>query len=491
MALALFALALGPVLAAPVSNSNTDPNINITALFGPSLSPSARIYLPSDPEYTTAITQRASTYDEPEYIAAIKPATEEDVQAIVRIATNRSLPFLATGGGHASGPGYETVQHAIDIDLGNFNTTRLDTEANTLTVGGSTQFGQIYDILYDAGKELQTGNAPCVNLVGATIAAGVGPLQGLHGLIIDALLSVRLVTASGELLTVSDESHPDLFWAIRGAGANFGIITSATYRVHEATNDGQVLNADFLFPAEANRSVYEVLASWDDDETFPREMALGVGASVRNGSATLSASLVFFGPQSSAQPYIDTLLRLNPTRFQNLTVPWPRLASVTGFGRGDAACTRGGHSIPYSVGAAITQPAAFSTALDSFVSFSAQNSWYAGSFVVQRSSSAAATAVPERRRGVYPWRDIKMQLLMTHIAPDASYDEEIEGFAGPVRDELWTESGFEQRRTYLGYGHGDEGARVWFGEENLGRLGRLKREWDPDRVFGAGNPVPV
>ncbi|KAL6239740.1 hypothetical protein BDW75DRAFT_249770 [Aspergillus navahoensis] len=482
MALALFALALGAALAAPASNPNINTDINITALFGPSLSPSARIFLPSDPEYTSAITQRASTYDEPEYIAAIKPATEEDVQAIVRIATNYSLPFLATGGGHASGPGYGTVQHAIDIDLGNFNTTRLDTETNTLTVGGSTQFGQIYGVLYNAGKELQTGNAPCVNLVGATIAAGVGPLQGLHGLIIDALLSVRLVTASGELLTVSDESHPDLFWAIRGAGANFGIITSATYRVHDATNRGQVLNADFVFPAEANRSVYEVLASWDDDETFPPEMALG---------ATLSTSLVFFGPQSSAQPYIDTLLRLNPTRFQNLTVPWPRLASVTGFGRGDAACTRGGHSIPYSVGAAITDPTAFSAALDSFVAFSSQNPWYAGSFVVQRSSSAAATAVPDHQRGVYPWRDIKMQLLMTHIAPDASYDGEIEGFAGPVRDGLWAESGFGQRRTYLAYGHGDEGARVWFGEENLGRLVRLKREWDPDRVFGAGNPVPV
>lgn len=123
---------------------------------------------------------------------------------------------------------------------------------------------------------LETGNAPCVNMVGATIGAGVGPLQGLHGLIADALLSVRMVTATGDLITVSDASNPDLFWAIRGAGANFGIITSATYKINDATNGGRVLNADFGFPGTANASLYDLLQSWDD--AFPKRAGLVIGA---------------------------------------------------------------------------------------------------------------------------------------------------------------------------------------------------------------------
>ena len=111
-------------------------------------------------------------------------------------------------------------------------------------------------------------------MVGATIGAGIGTLQGLHGLILDSLVSVRMVTASGDLITVSKTEHPDLFWALRGAGANFGIITSATYTIYDATNGGQVVNADFIFPPSANRSVFEFLKSLD--ESIPAPLSLQI-----------------------------------------------------------------------------------------------------------------------------------------------------------------------------------------------------------------------
>lgn len=133
-------------------------------------------------------------------------------------------------------------------------------------------------------------------MVGATLGGGIGPLQGLHGLIIDALESVRLVTAAGDLITVSATENPDLFWALRGAGANFGIITSANYTVYDATNGGQVLNADFLYPASANHSVFELIASFD--ESVPAPLAFQVvlafnqtSKQVRATSQLLSYSL--------------------------------------------------------------------------------------------------------------------------------------------------------------------------------------------------------
>lgn len=109
-------------------------------------------------------------------------------------------------------------------------------------------------------------------MIGATVGAGVGPYQGLQGLVIDALRSVRLVTATGRVVTASDSENRDLFWAVRGAGANFGIIVSATYEIFDAPNRGDLVLADFAYNGSVNGSMWELLQSWD--KTYPREMGL-------------------------------------------------------------------------------------------------------------------------------------------------------------------------------------------------------------------------
>ena len=116
------------------------------------------------------------------------------------------------------------------------------------------------------------GSCACPGMVGATIGGGVGRWQGLDGLIIDSLLSVRLVTAEGKLIHVSEESHSDLYWAIRGAAANFGIITSATYKMSPQTNNGQMLSADFVLPAASNGTYFDMLQSFQDN--MPAELAI-------------------------------------------------------------------------------------------------------------------------------------------------------------------------------------------------------------------------
>lgn len=108
--------------------------------------------------------------------------------------------------------------------------------------------------------------------MGATLGAGLGPLMGYRGLMIDALESVRLVTADGNIVTASRSQHSDLFWALRGAGTSFGIVTSATMKVYNITNDGQAMFAQMVFPAKANSSYWKVLSSFDD--YLPSRLAL-------------------------------------------------------------------------------------------------------------------------------------------------------------------------------------------------------------------------
>jgi len=111
-----------------------------------------------------------------------------------------------------------------------------------------------------------------MGVVGATMGGGIGSLSGHRGLMVDSLKSVRMITASGELVEASKDQNADLFWAIRGAGSNFGIITSATYTVYDASNNAQVMNADFVFPASANQSFWQIMKEFDD--TLPSRLAL-------------------------------------------------------------------------------------------------------------------------------------------------------------------------------------------------------------------------
>lgn len=122
------------------------------------LSPSSQVVFTSSPDYATSnFTQRWTLYGPalPTYNVAAKPATVQDVQKIVVYASANRVPFMATGGGHGYSTTLSTVENALDIDLSNFKSVAVDAAANTVTIGGATTFRQIYDPLYNAGKQIR------------------------------------------------------------------------------------------------------------------------------------------------------------------------------------------------------------------------------------------------------------------------------------------------------------------------------------------------
>lgn len=121
---------------------------------------------------------------------------------------------------------------------------------------------------------IEVGSCSCVGMVGASLGGGVGPYGGLHGLQLDALRSVRMITGTGSLIQVSATQHPELWWGMRGAGFNFGIVTSATYTVYDFTNGGQAMNADFRFHVNQSRSVYDYVKSFEGRQ--PDAFSIGV-----------------------------------------------------------------------------------------------------------------------------------------------------------------------------------------------------------------------
>lgn len=145
--------------AAPEPGAGTLSRNDIRQLFGPSLSAGASILMPSDQNYTELVTQRWTIHEAPSFLATIQPATVEDVENIVRIATSHKIDFLATGGGHGMSSNLRQVRHGVQVDMAKFVSVELqlddaqEQQPGTLIVGGGAKFSHIIDRL--AGSDSQ------------------------------------------------------------------------------------------------------------------------------------------------------------------------------------------------------------------------------------------------------------------------------------------------------------------------------------------------
>jgi FAD/FMN-containing dehydrogenase len=174
-----------------------------------------------------------------------------DVQQAVTFARTHSLRLSIRGGGH-SAPGYGTNDGGIVIDMTAMKGIRVDPVAQTARVQGGVIWREFDHETQAFGLATTGGTVSNTGVVGLTLGGGLGWLMGKHGLAIDNLISADVVTADGQLRTASATEHPDLFWALRGGGGNFGVVTSAEYRLHEVS---QVLGGLVLFPLDQARDV--------------------------------------------------------------------------------------------------------------------------------------------------------------------------------------------------------------------------------------------
>jgi FAD/FMN-containing dehydrogenase len=154
-----------------------------------------------------------------------------DVMGAIRFGREHDLVVATRGGGHSVG-GFSTCDAGIVIDLSGMRGAAADPEGRVARVNGGALLGELDHAAQAFGLACPVGVVGHTGVAGLTLGGGMGRLQRRFGLTIDNLLSVDLVTAEGELIHVSEEENGDLFWGIRGAGANFGVVTSFEFRLH-------------------------------------------------------------------------------------------------------------------------------------------------------------------------------------------------------------------------------------------------------------------
>ena len=214
-------------------------------------------------------------------------AGADDVARIIGYAREAGLPLAVRGGGH-NGAGLGTIDDGVVLDLSAMRGIDVDPRARTVRVGGGCTWGEVDRATHEHGLANPSGIIGTTGVGGLTLGGGLGHLTRKHGLAIDNLLSADVVLASGELVHASKDEHPDLFWALRGGGGNFGVVTAFEFRLHEVSTviagptfwpvelGAEVLSAyrEFLPAAPRDLNGFFAYATVPPGDPFPPEIHL-------------------------------------------------------------------------------------------------------------------------------------------------------------------------------------------------------------------------
>ena len=211
-----------------------------------------QIVTPDDPDYEAARKVHNGMIDRRPAVI-VRAADVADVMATVDYARDSGLDLSVRGGAH-SVPGFGTNDGGVVLDLGRMKGIRVDPASRTVRAEGGCTWGDFFHATYPFGLATTGGIISTTGIGGLTLGGGIGHLSRGHGLSIDNLLSADVITAEGRRAVANEHENPDLFWALRGGGGNFGVVTSFEYRVHPVKD---VFVGLFFFEVSAAKEVLE------------------------------------------------------------------------------------------------------------------------------------------------------------------------------------------------------------------------------------------
>ena len=256
-----------------------------------------------------------------------------DVAAAVGLARDEGLDLSVRGGGH-SAPGFGTNDGGVVIDLSALHDVAVDPGASTAVAGGGCTWAQFNEATHEFGLATTGGIIGTTGIGGLTLGGGIGYLARKFGLSCDNLLSAEVVTADGQVLTASPSEHDDLFWALRGGGGNFGVVTSFTYRMHPVA---EIYGGPIMYPVDRSDEVLRFYREFIADA--PEELGAFVGFHMAPPLPFLPvewhfknvclAVLCWTGPldqgEQAARPFLDVV---EPVGSHLGPMPYPALNSA-------------------------------------------------------------------------------------------------------------------------------------------------------------------
>ena len=438
-----------------------------------------RVIMPNAPDYDRARRVHNAAVDRHPALI-VRPTDADDVALVVANAQERGLPLLIRAGGHSMG-GHSTGDGALLLDLSAMRDVEIDAVNGTACADAGVLAGEYTSATHAHGLVTPFGDTGSVGVAGITLGGGVGWLVRKHGMTIDSLLAVEIVTADGRRRTASAVEEPDLFWGVRGAGANFGVVTRLQFRLHPL---GNVLAGDILLPASRDvlRSLVPVLLAAPDELTaMPTIMLAPQDPGIpdeHRGRPVVYVSVAWSGPSGAGERALAPLRALGSPI--NDTVTWkPYPALFTPVDR-DAERTW-----------SISSRALFLDSLDDETIDVIERRLTepgAPEAIVQLRVLGGAMARVPRDATAFGWRDRPALLWLITPDKDLTRAAANEAWTAALRAEL-PAAGAATYVNFMGAEDTDAVSGA-YPAPAYARLRELKRRYDPDNVFRANHNIP-
>lgn len=396
-------------------------------------------------------------------------ADTAEVIAAVRAARDFDLPLSVRSGGHDWG-GRALRTGGLVVDLTGFRRVTVDAPGRTATVQGGALTSDLLTATARHGLVTATGVVSSVGLTGLTTVGGYGPLIGRYGLSLDNLLGAEVVLADGSTVSAGPDGDPELWWALRGGGGNFGVVTELRFQLHELR---AVLAGMLIFPAEQGRAV---LGGYLEQES-PDELTVMAGfLPGPQGPMTFLCPFWCGDDLGAGEKAVDPLRSLGHAVVDQVT-PMPYAAALSMF---DSSMAEGSHYLLRSRWLAEVSP----TAVDAFVAGAAEVSSPYSALILNRFHGAASRVAPAATAFAQRAPHLAVEVIAGWRAGEPA--DRHRAWADSVvtaLDPVALPGGYPN---LLGPEHNDR-SRDSYGA-NLPRLLAAKRRYDPDNVFASAVP---
>ena len=435
---------------------------------------SGEVIAPGDPTYDDARRVWNGMIDRRPAIV-VRPNHPSDVAAAIRLARDEDLPIAIRGGGHSL-PGLSTCDGGMVIDLSRIRGAAVDPKARTARVGGGALLGELDVAAQAHGLVCPVGVVSHTGVGGLTLGGGMGRLQRKHGFTIDSLRAVELVTADGRLVRASEAENSDLFWAVRGAGANFGVVTSFEFDLHPY--DGRITVASVVHPGTRIQEAWQLFsgltATMPDHVMLTFNMTLGAVDRVpaeHVDKPVVTVTAFHSGDINHAESELDDFMSFGSPVARSIA---PQ--SYLDLQRSADEASAWGHRVYTKGGFTDELPA---EALDRMVEHLASGT--ASDLFGLWAQGGAIARVPEDATA-FTGREARFQMSSESQWDDPSADRSRVSWG---RDAYAIAEPYSRTGRYVNdvADSGPDLGRWVYGDAKYDRLVAVKRAWDPDNVF--------
>ncbi|KAH8984844.1 FAD-binding domain-containing protein [Lactarius akahatsu] len=265
------------------------------------ISNSSQLFYPNSTQYTADIDHSLVTSTQVS-ACSVEPGSAADVGVILRILGSTRTPFAVKGGGHAVNPGFSSTT-GVQISMTRFSNIELNNATGTVDAGPGVTWDQVYTALDSTGVNVVGGRVPTVGISGLTLGGGYAFTSNQYGLTIDNMAGYELVLPNGTITNVT-ESNKDLWFALRGGGNNFGIVTKFTYKT---VPQGQVWGGTISYNADQLDLVKEALLKFQQKNDTKAALTVPV---TYTPAGAIPAALVFYNAPTPAPGIFDDFLAI-------------------------------------------------------------------------------------------------------------------------------------------------------------------------------------